>query len=288
MDDDIPCLRAALRYAEWGWRVLPLAGIRNGACTCLDPACDRAGKHPCTRGGLLDATTDAERIRQWFLRRPSCNVGIAAGASSLAVLDVDFRKGGRESLQRLGVDTRGAGEVATGNGFHLYYAGTTATSVGELGPGLDVRSLGGYVVAPPSRHVSGAIYTWKRLPNPLPPWPFPRKVAPEPAPPIGAMIFEGRRNAALFSLGATLHYKGLEPEVVRVALRTVNREVCKPPLESAEVEDIAAKVLRRPRAGPGLQAVIERLAGRAGRGAGPATAQAPCRTADSRDAPGPR
>lgn len=46
---------------------------------------------------------------------------------------------------------------------HLYFAhpgGTIRNSAGALGPGLDVRGDGGYVIAPPSAHASGTPYRW--------------------------------------------------------------------------------------------------------------------------------
>lgn len=46
---------------------------------------------------------------------------------------------------------------------HLYFAhpgGTIRNSASALGPGLDVRGDGGYVIAPPSVHPSGAAYRW--------------------------------------------------------------------------------------------------------------------------------
>src|SRR4051794_17251987 len=52
-------LEQALTFAEKGWRVVPLYGIRQGNCTCkLRNQCDRgAGKHPhfCVHKGLKGA-----------------------------------------------------------------------------------------------------------------------------------------------------------------------------------------------------------------------------------------
>ena len=68
--------------------------------------------------------------------------------------------------------------VRTGSGgAHLYFShpgnihlGNRASSV--LGRGIDVRGDGGYVIAPPSRHVSGRNYHWRLEgdPSPAPAW----------------------------------------------------------------------------------------------------------------------
>ena len=50
-----------------------------------------------------------------------------------------------------------------GDGLHLWFLlGTEVirNSAGRLGPGLDVRGDGGYVVVPPSRHRSGSTHHW--------------------------------------------------------------------------------------------------------------------------------
>ncbi len=64
-------------------------------------------------------------------------------------------------------------EAKTGGGRHLFFlhpGGTVKNSAGRLGPGLDVRGDGGYIVAPPSIHPSGRPYIWLpgRAPNETP------------------------------------------------------------------------------------------------------------------------
>ncbi len=95
------CLIAALDYARRGWPVIPLHTLTADGCSCHHE-CSSVGKHPRTKHGLKDATTDKESIRSWWDEWPDANVGIVAGAESgLVVLDVDPRHGGDESLRRL-------------------------------------------------------------------------------------------------------------------------------------------------------------------------------------------
>ena len=137
-------LKAALSYARRGVPVFP---------------CEPGGKRPLTYSGFWDATTEMRRIEAWWSRWPLANVGVPTGGrSGLLVLDVDPRGGGLESLASLEKDAPlpGTARARTGGGgihvFFRYPAGQkVGNSAGALGPGLDVRGEGGYVVVPPSR-----------------------------------------------------------------------------------------------------------------------------------------
>jgi hypothetical protein len=79
--------------------------------------------------------------------------------SGIVVLDVDPDAGGSESLAKLeredGPVPMTAKARTGGGGIHLFFRYREGTqirnSAGLLGPGLDVRGEGGYVVVPPSR-----------------------------------------------------------------------------------------------------------------------------------------
>ena len=89
----------ALEYAPLGLRVVPMHTIEDGHCSCEAVSdCPRPGKHPITRHGVNDATTDDEQIVKWWTEHPNANIGIAAGrASRILVLDIDPRNGGTEN-----------------------------------------------------------------------------------------------------------------------------------------------------------------------------------------------
>ncbi len=59
-------LEAALAYAAEGWPVLPLHTPRGQQCSCGRADCGSVGKHPRTRNGLTDASTDPDTIREWW------------------------------------------------------------------------------------------------------------------------------------------------------------------------------------------------------------------------------
>lgn len=160
-------LSAALSYARRGWRVLPLYEPRNGGCSCQRGAlCTSPGKHPRTSGGLSDATADELVICEWWRTWPTANIGIRTGAASgVNVVDIDNRHLGDETMDELEKANDALPltvEAFTGAGTHLYYRYDEKWRTGSnvLGQGVDVRSDGAYVVAPPSIHVSGREYAW--------------------------------------------------------------------------------------------------------------------------------
>ena len=195
-------LDPALGYAGRGWTVFPLHSMLDGGCSCRRPGCPHPAKHPVTRHGLLEATTDLDVIRRWWGRWPWANIGVATGAASgLVVVDVDPRSGGTESLARLQALMGSLPATLTaatgGGGWHLFFThpgvevrNTAGRLPGVAEPlsGLDLRGDGGYVVAAPSRHASGGTYRWDGDPaGPLaapPAWlrPAERRVFPTGGP----------------------------------------------------------------------------------------------------------
>lgn len=243
-------LDEALRYANLGWRVFPTHAARDGACTC-GYKCSSPAKHPFAgTKGLLEATTDVEQIRQWWDRWPFANVAIATG-NGLVVLDVDERHDGYESLKQFGEFPATASVVTGGGGQHFYFSGDVRNSAGRLGSGLDIRGDGGYVLAPPSEHISGRRYEWE-LGAPIDTFaPLPNDIAqalvnsgrPQLAEGEDAPIPSGSRNATLASLAGTMRRRGMSPQAILAALIAENLR-CTPPLEEREVERIAKSVSR--------------------------------------------
>jgi hypothetical protein len=148
-------LASALDYAAQGSAVFP---------------CQPGGKEPATPRGFKNATTNPAKIRRWWLARDDYNIGVATGvASGVLVLDVDGAIGA-ETLQDLEGRYGALSETAcsiTSSGCHLWFTIEDAvpSTAGRLGPGLDIRADGGYVIAPPSIHPDGSAYRWL---NPTP------------------------------------------------------------------------------------------------------------------------
>jgi hypothetical protein len=276
-------ISAALAYAAEGYAVFPLHTVQaDGACTCLcgkkcreakkhvcGANCENKGKHPRTPKGCLDASRDPAQIKRWWQRWPQANIGIATGeASACVVLDIDPRHGGGAGLaelrERIAIPETLAIETGRG-GAHLYFTYEGAdikNSAGKLGEGLDVRGQGGYVVAPPSLHQSGNRY---RISNDA-------RVAPLPealkdlmlAPPApvsnvsqfrsragqgigGACFAQGERNNSLFKVGCAIWGHGEAEHLpdLHGRMLDVNARRCSPPLDDAEVAQLAANIAAR-------------------------------------------
>lgn len=260
-DRQASLLTPVLAYASRGWRVFPCHSIVNGRCTCPEwRTCNSPGKHPHTTNGFKEATTDPAQLRRHWMRWPHANIGIATGKeSNLVVLDIDPRHGGEEGLSQLEMRNEllpGTVEVITGsNGKHLYFTYPSAqevpSSAGKLAPGVDVRGEGGYVIAPPSAHLSGHSYEWELSHHPdetalapLPAWIITLDQTAKPSQPFTTPeeIREGSRNDTLFRLGCSLRAKGLSETAIRAALLAENQVRCVPPLADAEVEVIVKHV----------------------------------------------
>lgn len=166
-------LSAALDAAARGWRVFPLRPDDKRPTGHATDRCPGTGR--CTDGHLTPeqrATRSPELIRRCWARRPY-GVGIATGPSGLLVLDLDVPKESRNDAPCGAATFRALCEradqpwpetftVATpSGGWHLYFTAPADMRLGntarQLGPGLDTRGWGGYVVAPGST-VAGTPY----------------------------------------------------------------------------------------------------------------------------------
>ncbi len=225
-------------------------------------------KTPLTPHGFKDASNDPAQIFAWWGSLEAEALGLATGAASgLWVLDVDAPKPDRNGdgpaaltalIQEHGPLPATVEQVTGGGGRHLFFAWPrdrlpVRNSAGKLGPGLDVRGEGGYVIVPPSLHHSGNRYAWAKglaleemEPPQAPPWllamarggtsePPPSPPAPRAkgATPYGqralanelvelARVAQGERNEALnkatFKLGQLVAGGQLERGQVEAAL----------------------------------------------------------------------
>jgi hypothetical protein len=101
-----------------------------------------------------------EEASDWFLDG-TANLGIVTGSiSDLTILDCDSESA-IALAESLGLPPTWT--VQTGKGRHYYFryqSGSRNFQKRDDLPGIDLRSEGGYVVAPPSIHPNGHAYQW--------------------------------------------------------------------------------------------------------------------------------
>jgi hypothetical protein len=251
-------------------------------CSCGSLCGKQAAKHPyAVRGfaphGHLDATLNPRLIERWFgLCIPEANLGVST--ERLVVIDVDPRDGGDESLRKLEAEhgelpltwrvlTGGGGEhiiFAASDGVDVVNVIAKQTTDPPLGCGVDVRARGGYIVAPPSRHMSGRTYAWSvdHHPADVPLAPTPDWLAEkltrgrssnggkghDPAhwAAWAAAIHSEYRDAAVARMaGKLLRAVSLDPDYVLILLHAWNACHCDPPLPEHEVQDIFDRICKR-------------------------------------------
>jgi hypothetical protein len=168
---------AALRYAvEYGWAVFPVWWITpERRCACGKPASrnHRPGKHPiglAGNGGFHMATTDPAQIRAWFTRWPQANIGVEMGdKSGVFAIDLDGVQGHkllgevRRASDAPPIRTLTSQSGRGPDGHHLICRLPAGGSVGRVirkDLGVDIIGNGGFIIVPPSNHMSGGTYQW--------------------------------------------------------------------------------------------------------------------------------
>lgn len=175
---------AACAYAARGWAVFP---------------CVAGGKLPYKEKdffehGVNEARTSPYWVGAYWKRWPKANVGLAAGEESgFWVLDADIKaatddkpgENGFETLQTLErlfgeplPETLGQHTPSGGRHWLFRWPGRPVknSARSRLGPGLDTRSTGGYILAAPSIHPNGGRYAWIGSPDSTPIVPAPEWV----------------------------------------------------------------------------------------------------------------
>jgi hypothetical protein len=195
-------LRGMHCFPVWGI-VEPEDGPRRCACPKGAACGPNSGKHPIAAGWQEQATDNQQAVKQFFLNDHRINYGIFCGASNIVVLDADERPehSGIETIRRLegllGFALPLTWCIRTGSGsLHFIFKlppgfdWRTEKLIGNLkalglGPGVDVKWGGGYIVGPGSNHLSGKQYLPLGGEDGVIPWdhatdaPYPVLIPPE-------------------------------------------------------------------------------------------------------------
>lgn len=242
-------LNAAIEYAGKGMAVFPLKP---------------RDKKPLTKHGVNDATTDFDTIEKWWKKNPNANIGIACGQISggLLVIDLDERANGVSGFDSLHEWESEHGELPetartiTGKGGShiLYRVDHKENNRVDLLEGVDVRSDGGYIVAPPSIHPNGNRYEWEYDPEE-----YDIRDADETVMELLSIgkkkvdvdkftspekIPDGKRNDTIYKVACSLQAKGLGDGAILAACRAENQSKCDPPLTEEEVDKIVESALK--------------------------------------------
>jgi hypothetical protein len=260
-----------------GAKVIPLHSPADTPtrCDCRKPACDSPAKHPRTPNGFKDASNDPVQLERWWRTWTAANVAVVTGKEAGFVgLDVDPRHGGDESLRSLealyGALPETVRVLTGGGGTHYLFkhpggaVASKADAFGDAYPGLDIRGDGGYLVAPPSLHVSGKRYEFEAGASPqdvpladMPGWML-KALSPAANGAGGVYVVtesaadlllrdlpEGQRHDGLLKvvglLASQFHDEGLVLELAR----SVNQTHVRPPLPEAEIERMVRDISRK-------------------------------------------
>jgi predicted P-loop ATPase len=246
----------AFSYAVKGWPVFPLAPRTKVPCEGTN--------------GFKNATADVKQIleREWWRKKyPKANIGIATGHAFFA-LDVDTRHGGPETLESL-IRKHGAlpdtiQQITPTGGRHYLFAMPgfeVRNSQGKLGttdtPGIDIRGLGGYIMAAPSIHPdAGTDYDWDGMDGasgellPAPAWLLDmlkgdqtqRKGISE----VPKIIPHGTQHSTLLSIGGKMRRDGHDEQAIYAALSVVNNTRCEIPGPDKNIRRLAASLAKYP------------------------------------------
>jgi hypothetical protein len=142
----------AVDLAREGFKVFPITRKRDGSWTPI-------------KDWQTAATEDLAAVEALWRKHPGARVGFPCGRpNEVSVLDVDVKDGkdGIASLRALGFDAKRMTPYMTrtpSGGLHLFFQANPRLKnwVGKIGEGLDVRTTGGYVLAPGS-YKDGQVY----------------------------------------------------------------------------------------------------------------------------------
>lgn len=239
-----PILEAALSYREAGLHVIAL---RPRSKVPLVPWKQ-----------YQDTMPTVEEIKGWWAVCPDANVALIMGRGIFAV-DVDGDEGDKALHDAIdGFPALKGPRSKTARGYHLFFSGQEIPDRIGLLTKVDIRGTG-YVVAPPSIHESGHVYTWDRsITGPLPlahPKLYDLIRRPQEQASSGpggtdwftaALIgvAEGGRDSTCTRLAGYLLGKGIPQDAVELILQAW-AERCSPPFPSDQVSKCVESIAKR-------------------------------------------
>jgi len=254
---------AAIEYAKRGWGVIATS---PGAKT---PVADQK----LQPNGSKSWTKDPEHIEKLFTLYPKAGVAIVTGeVSNLTIVDLDSEDV-MPKLRDAGLSIpKDAYRVKTPRGYHIYlqYDPLLKQTASGFIDHLDIRSDGGYVIAPPTQMpdnkgyevvVDGEPGTWPELTA------YSKEFSAKPSMNgVGASVTllndqpgwvtealmgtgEGRRNDVAARLAGYFHSKRIGEDISRQILEGY-RTNCNPEMPSLEMDNVVRSIYRRYQVAP--------------------------------------
>lgn len=154
----MPNIDDALSYADLNWSLIPCKPDKRPLLQWLKYQTERAGP---------------EEIKSWWSKWPTANIAVITGQiSGIVAIDIDSPIGLEAYKAQFG-EVHATISQTTGKpgGRHLLFkppAGVVLSNSTRSLPDTDSRADGGYIIIPPSVHLSGRQYTWEIDPRESP------------------------------------------------------------------------------------------------------------------------
>lgn len=265
----------ALDLASRGFTIFPchypIITRTSTTCSCGKKTCKNIGKHPAITDWPNLASKDETIVKALWQRDQNYNIAILTGLpNNLDVLDYDPKHQGDKSLQQLEDENEPfpptvRSKTGSGGG-HIFFQHTQGlrnNNTGKIKPGIDFKTTGGYVIGPPSLHMSGNRYEWlidNIQPAPPPPWfidilrrEFPPAHKRKPRDidfwnSIARGVPKDGRHEAILAVAGLLLEKRSKVKSKALAMTLIhgfNEIACIPPKTQKEVNSIIEYVLEK-------------------------------------------
>jgi len=253
--------KRAIQYAEAGYTIFPIFEMRGNRCSCGNVECRSPGKHPRTAAGHNEATADPEQVKAWWNTWPEANIGYRPKDNEI-VLDIEkegLENGLLISLIKLfgPLPTTRMNNTGGGGQHHFFTLPEGAPEIknrAKVFDGMDIRTVKGYVILPPSNHASGNKYEWEarageRVQELPMEWCNGIATGQTTKEPTRNTLLhhkyaEGSRNNSMFNMASAARGKGKSESQILTEIRRENKRLCSPPLPDAELKKIAESVAK--------------------------------------------
>jgi len=237
---DNKILKSALWYAKHGYSVIP---------------CSKEKKALVKWEQYQKEQPTLKQIENWWGKWPKANIALVTGKiSNLTVLDADTQEA-KDLIESYLPETFLTPIVKSPKGWHYYFKHVAEIpNKANLSKGLDARSEGGYIIAPPSQNGNGKQYQYlvginntaiQSMPlslysyinSILKDYIYNNKLESSVQAPVlrGNMFSDGRRDEDLFHVANCLTKGGMPEQEIERFLSLIASKVCSPPFPEREL-----------------------------------------------------